>query len=132
MESSPLRFLDYDMSLMLADQVRISQEEESRTFHDNLFENSHEINLNWENHQLMSHIFEDVGYLLYNPVTPYNTVAPGSFMDQYSRRISCINKGLHFRDEKVKLNISDFKRCYDVCVKTYIENTCLQRCGYNY
>ena len=38
MESSPLRFLDFDASQMLADQVRISQEEEARTFHDNLFE----------------------------------------------------------------------------------------------
>ena len=42
MEFSPLRFLDFDASQMLADQVRISQEEEARTFHDNLFENSHE------------------------------------------------------------------------------------------
>jgi len=33
MENSPLRFLDYDVSLMLADQVRLSQEKESRRFH---------------------------------------------------------------------------------------------------
>ena len=37
MEDSPLRFLDYDVSLMLADQVRISQEEEARRFHYNLY-----------------------------------------------------------------------------------------------
>ena len=37
MENSPLRFLDYDMSLMLADQVRISQEEEARRFHVYIF-----------------------------------------------------------------------------------------------
>ena len=37
MENSPLRFLDYDMSLMLADQVRISQEEEARRFHLNMW-----------------------------------------------------------------------------------------------
>ena len=37
MENSPLRFLDYDMSLMLADQVKISQEEESRRFHLNMW-----------------------------------------------------------------------------------------------
>ena len=37
MENSPLRFLDYDVSLMLADQVRISQEEEARRFHYNLY-----------------------------------------------------------------------------------------------
>jgi hypothetical protein len=33
MEKSPLRLLDYDVSLMLADQVRISQEVEARRFH---------------------------------------------------------------------------------------------------
>ena len=37
MENSPLRFLDYDMSLMLADQVRLSQEEEARRFHLNMW-----------------------------------------------------------------------------------------------
>jgi hypothetical protein len=37
MENSPLRFLDYDVSLMLADQVRISKEEEARRFHYNLY-----------------------------------------------------------------------------------------------
>ena len=38
MENSPLRFLDFDVSLMLADQVRISQEEEARRFHYNLYQ----------------------------------------------------------------------------------------------
>ena len=37
MENSPLRFLDYDVSLMLADQVRISKEVEARRFHYNLY-----------------------------------------------------------------------------------------------
>jgi hypothetical protein len=37
MEISPLRFLDYDVSLMLAVQVRLSQEEEARKFHYNLY-----------------------------------------------------------------------------------------------
>ena len=37
MENSPIKFLDYDASLMLADQVRISQEEEARRFHYNLY-----------------------------------------------------------------------------------------------
>ena len=37
MENSPLRFLDYDVSLMLADQVRLSQENKARTFHYNLY-----------------------------------------------------------------------------------------------
>jgi len=37
MENSPLRFLDYDVSRMLADQVRISQEDEARRFHFYIF-----------------------------------------------------------------------------------------------
>ena len=37
MEFSPLKFLDFDASQMLADQVRISQEEEARRFHYNLY-----------------------------------------------------------------------------------------------
>ena len=117
MESSPLRFLDLDVSLMLAGEVRNSQEEEARVFHDNLFENSHEINLNWEHHYLMAHIFEEVGYLLDYPVIP-------------KRKIYVI-KGRFFRDTKVA-NILDFKRCYDVSILNHIENTRLQRCGYNH
>jgi len=37
MENSPLRFLDYDVSLMLADQVRLSQEVEARRFRVYIF-----------------------------------------------------------------------------------------------
>ena len=37
MENSPLIFLDLDVSLMLVDQVRLSQEEEARKFHHNLY-----------------------------------------------------------------------------------------------
>jgi len=37
METSPLIFLDYDVSLMLADQVRVSKEEEARKFHVYIF-----------------------------------------------------------------------------------------------
>jgi len=64
MESSPLIFLDLDVSLMLADQVRISQEEEARKFHSNNFENSHEIDLNQSNHYHISMIFDEIGHLM--------------------------------------------------------------------
>ena len=109
MESSPLRFLDYDVSLMIADQVRNSQEDEARRFHDNMWENSQEINLNWEHHYLMTRVFEDIGYLL-TPLQPYEP-----------------NEQHMYATEKV-----GFRRCYEVCAKSYIENTRLQRCGYNY
>ena len=105
MENSPLRFLDYDMSLMLADQVRISQEEEARMFHDNLRENSHEINLNWGNLNLIVLVFEDIGYLL-TPLQPYKP-----------------NEQHMYATEK-----AGFKRNYDRVAKYYIETT-RRQCG---
>ena len=118
MENSPLRFLDMDVSLMLADQVRLSQEEEARKFHSDNFENSHVIDLNQDNHYLISNMFEEIGYLLDYPVIP-------------KRKIYVI-KGHFFRDTKAEINILDFKRCYDVCIINRIENSILQKCGYNY
>ena len=58
MEKSPLRFLDYDVSLMLADQVRESQENEAKKFHSDLFESA--IDTNKENHYMISDIFDDI------------------------------------------------------------------------
>ena len=71
MESSPLRFLDLDVSLMLADEVRISQEEEARAFHDNLRENSHEINLNWGHKRLIVCVFRDIAKFMRMPRADY-------------------------------------------------------------
>ena len=78
MENSPLRFLDYDASQMLSDQVRISQEEEARRFHSNNFENSHEIDLNQDNHYFISMVFEEIGYLLGGPLPPYSRIEGNS------------------------------------------------------
>ena len=64
MENSPLRFLDCDVSLMLADQVKISQEEEAQRFHSNNFENSNIIHLNRDHHYFISKIFDEIGHLL--------------------------------------------------------------------
>ena len=108
MESSPLRFLDLDVSLMLADEVRNSQEEEARAFHDNLFENSHEINLNlvprfnlnWEHHYLMVRVFEEIGYLL-TPLADYNP-----------------NEQHIYATEK-----AGFKRNYDRVAKWYLDGS---------
>ena len=44
MESSPLKFLDNDVSQMLCEQVRLSKEEESRKFHDDLYYNGEKVN----------------------------------------------------------------------------------------
>ena len=70
MECSPLRFLDYDISLMLADQVRISQEEESRKFHFNNYKECRvgENDLNQDNHYLLSSVFDTIYYnIKHNP-----------------------------------------------------------------
>ena len=64
MENSPLRFLDYDVSLMLSDQVTVSQEEEARKFHSNNFENSNIVHLNRYHHYFISKIFDEIGHLL--------------------------------------------------------------------
>ena len=117
MEGSSLRFLDYHVAKMVAYQVRVSQEEEARKFHSGNYDNYHEIDLNRDNHCFISMIFEEIGYLLDYPVIP-------------KRKIYVI-KGRFFRDTKVA-NILDFKRCYDVSILNHIENTRLQRCGYNH
>lgn len=59
MEASPLRFLDNDVSLMLSERVRLSQEEFARKFHSYNFENSHEINVNNRLHYKISDVFDN-------------------------------------------------------------------------
>tara|TARA_B110000046_G_C12871187_1_gene346081 strand:- start:142 stop:471 length:330 start_codon:yes stop_codon:yes gene_type:complete len=59
MENSPLRFLDYDVSLMLADQVRLSQEEEVRKFHTKNLEKKNEY-INYHNINLLSVVFSNI------------------------------------------------------------------------
>ena len=44
MESSPLKYLDNDVSRMLCEQVRLSREEEARRFHDDLFHYGEKMN----------------------------------------------------------------------------------------
>ena len=133
METSPLRFLDMDVSLMLADQVRISQEEEARKFHSENFENSHENDLNHENHYLMSNMFEEIGYLLKFPVLPPPGMIIATHLAAPSLRLPYFLQGrqdLSLRDTHTEISILDFKRCYDVCSNVRIKNTRLQRCGY--
>ena len=66
MESSPLRFLDFDASLMLADQVRLSQEQEARKFYEIVYYHAEYNNLNQDNHNLMSRVFDEVYYNIQN------------------------------------------------------------------
>ena len=61
MENSPLRLLDYDVSLMLADQVPLSREEESRKFHSENLQNKNEY-INYHNINLLSVVFSNIYY----------------------------------------------------------------------
>ena len=89
MENSPLRFLDYDMSLMLADQVRLSQEENARKYHSHNFENSHELHLNQRRHYFISKIFDEIGHLL-EYTCPHGGGAVKTIkIDYYSYTLGC-------------------------------------------
>jgi len=61
MENSPMRFLDYDVSLMLADQVKISQEEEVRNYHTKNLEQKNEY-INYHNINMLSMVFSNIYY----------------------------------------------------------------------
>ena len=61
MENSPLRFLDYDVSLMLADQVPLSRDEKSRKFHSENLQNKNEY-INYHNINLLSMVFSNIYY----------------------------------------------------------------------
>jgi len=70
MECSPLRFLDYDMSIMLCEQVRLSRDKESIRFRDTLFHYGEKIND--ENHYMISSVYDmemkmlSFGYIEHN------------------------------------------------------------------
>jgi len=110
MENSPLRFLDNDVSQILADQVRLSQEEEARKFHSYNFENSHEIDLNQDNHYLISNMFEKIGYLLNFPESPVPSTGYLNmpyFMQGRQDLLLCITPGC------VRSYVN-FKICYEM------------------
>ncbi len=61
MESSPLKYLDNDVSQMLCKQVRLSREEEARRFHDDLFHYGEKVN--GESHNFIVSTFNSVGMI---------------------------------------------------------------------
>ena len=62
MENSPLRFLDYDVSQMLCEEVRLSQEKEAIKFHDYLFHYGEK--LNKQAHDLIVQVYYHEHHLL--------------------------------------------------------------------
>ena len=68
MESSPLRFLDLDVSLMLANEVRNSQEDEARKFYEIEYYVEYN-NLNHGNHNILSRVFNEIYYNIQNNLT---------------------------------------------------------------
>ena len=75
MEYSPLKYLDYDVSQILCEKVRISREEEARRFHDNLFHYGEK--LNGLNHDLIVIVYDDMMKKIINsPLTA--RIMPGA------------------------------------------------------
>ncbi len=64
MENSPLRFLDYDISIYLGEQIRIHREDEARKFHIHNFENA--IDENKVYHYEISWIYNEYINKLWN------------------------------------------------------------------
>jgi hypothetical protein len=58
MESSPLKYLDNDVSQMLCKQVRSAREEEARRFHDDLFHYGEKFN--GLNHNFIVNVYDDM------------------------------------------------------------------------
>ena len=72
MENSPLRFLDNDMSIMLGEQVRLSQEEVARRFHDDLFHFG--IKINEHHHNTICKMYKFNNSLDYSCIKYFNSI----------------------------------------------------------
>ena len=102
MEKSPLKFLDNDVSNMLCEQVRLSQEKNAREFHDNLFHYGEKLNEKY--HNIIVNVYLQEQHLL-----DYSSV---EFMN------SILN------DKKIFNKTCDMIKYY---YEQHIENTKLQR-----
>ena len=107
MNTSPLRFLDTDVSQMLGEQVRISREEEAREFHDNLFHYGEK--LNQEHHELIVSVYECRKHIL-----DFSNV-------EYMNNL--------FSEKKVSNKTCGMIKYY---YEKHIQNTNLQRCEGRY
>lgn len=107
MEYSPLRFLDNDVSIMLSDEVRNSQEQKSRYFHEKNFHDS--IDMNKEYHYELSNIFDN--YI--SKIWEY-------YWNNFYMNVKVSNDTVK---ERIKL--------YEEELELYNNCTKLQRCGYN-
>ena len=103
MNTSPLRFMDSDVSQMLGEQVRLSREEEARKFHDNLFHYGEK--LNQEHHDLILNVYYATIWCM-----DYSNV-------EYMNNL--------FGEKKVLNNTCGTIKYY---YEQHIENTKLQRC----
>ena len=123
MESSPLRFLDNDVSRALCKQVRLSREEEVRKFHDDLYHNGKK--LNKVSHKLIVRIYRKrltkfmtmrtptscLSYLIHYfniRAVNYSDEALDRYLDQHARRsrrarIMCAYGSVEYATELEKL-----------------------------
>ena len=124
MEYSPLRFLDYDVSLILSEKVRLSIEEKARAFHYYNHLNLHKIDLNLDNHYFILMIFKNIGHLLESIPIEEDIVSLIPTKNNKRSSLEVYNC--------LKMPVNVFKFYYIDYVKDHIKKTRLQRCGYNY
>ena len=119
MENSPLRFLDYDMSLMLAKKVRISQEEEARKFHSNNYKEClvGESDLNQDNHYFLSSVFDTI----YSEIGDNPLDFPNDY--RWARGRTWFELSIHERQrifEEERSEEEDCQACMDYSWRQYL------------
>ena len=117
MESSPLRFLDNDVSLMLCEQVRLSKEGEARKFHDDLYYNGEKMNK--VSHELIIRILSSICSINASRIAPcmpfivhqyYITAAMIKSQDR-AMRVAPRNSVEYWQEYKNQMNRRQYPRC---------------------
>jgi hypothetical protein len=76
MDSSPLKYLDNDVSQMLCEQVRLSQEGEARRFHGDLYHNGEK--MNEVPHNFIVRVYDDMVKKIINSPMMTRVIPPGA------------------------------------------------------
>ena len=121
MENSPLRFLDYDVSLMLADRVTVSQGEEASRFHSNNYKEClvGESDLNQDNHYFLSSVFDTI----YSQIGDDTLDFPGRY--RWARGRTWFELSIHERlciFEEERSEEEDRQACMDYSWCRYLQH----------
>ena len=100
MENSPLRFLDNDMSIMLGEQVRLSQEEVARRFHDDLFHFG--IKINEHHHNTICEMYKYNNSLEYSYIKYLNSIIGNKNSINVVGRVAVVKTIKNFYENRIK------------------------------